>query len=72
MAPEVFLHAQFSRAADVWSFGACLIEIITDKKPYHEYDHLNYPDVCYYLDIVPAYNLCNFVVFEKARRNGAS
>lgn len=45
MAPEVLLHTQFSRAADVWSYGACLIEILTDQKPYHEYETLSYLEV---------------------------
>lgn len=45
MAPEVLLSAQFSRAADVWSYGACLIEILTDHKPYYEYEKLSYLEV---------------------------
>ena len=40
------MSAQFSRAADVWSYGACLIEILTDHKPYYEYEKLPYLEVC--------------------------
>ncbi|KAN0006898.1 hypothetical protein ACTFIU_005091 [Dictyostelium citrinum] len=42
MSPEVFTQKKFSRAADVWSYGACLIEILTNKRPYQEYDQLGY------------------------------
>eukprot|EP01133_Synstelium_polycarpum_P008004 gene8004-9403_t len=42
MSPEVFTQKKFSRAADVWSYGACLIEILTGKRPYQEYDHVGY------------------------------
>ncbi|KYR01337.1 protein kinase [Tieghemostelium lacteum] len=41
-SPEVFTQKKFSRAADVWSYGACLIEILTGKRPYQEYDELGY------------------------------
>ncbi|GAM29028.1 hypothetical protein SAMD00019534_122040 [Acytostelium subglobosum LB1] len=42
MSPEVFTQKKFSRAADVWSYGACLIEILSGKRPYQEYDELGY------------------------------
>eukprot|EP01132_Coremiostelium_polycephalum_P003662 gene3662-4560_t len=42
MSPEVFNQKKFSRAADVWSYGACLIEILTGKRPYAEHDHVGY------------------------------
>ncbi|EFA76353.1 protein kinase [Heterostelium album PN500] len=42
MSPEVFTQKKFSRAADVWSYGACLIEILTGKRPYQEFDQLGY------------------------------
>ncbi|XP_077468878.1 mitogen-activated protein kinase kinase kinase 4 isoform X1 [Stigmatopora argus] len=42
MAPEVITRAKgegHGRAADVWSLGCVLIEMVTGKRPWHEYEH---------------------------------
>ncbi|XP_063299410.1 mitogen-activated protein kinase kinase kinase 4 isoform X3 [Pelobates fuscus] len=42
MAPEVITRAQgegHGRAADIWSLGCVLIEMVTGKRPWHEYEH---------------------------------
>lgn len=35
-APEVFSGKPYSTEADVWSFGMMLIEVLTQKHPYHQ------------------------------------
>uniref|UniRef100_A0A3P8T2F2 Mitogen-activated protein kinase kinase kinase 4 n=1 Tax=Amphiprion percula TaxID=161767 RepID=A0A3P8T2F2_AMPPE len=42
MAPEVITRAKgegHGRAADIWSLGCVLIEMVTGKRPWHEYEH---------------------------------
>ncbi|XP_041030274.1 mitogen-activated protein kinase kinase kinase 4 isoform X1 [Carcharodon carcharias] len=42
MAPEVITRAKgegHGRAADVWSLGCVLVEMVTGKRPWHEYEH---------------------------------
>ncbi|XP_043313234.1 mitogen-activated protein kinase kinase kinase 4 isoform X1 [Cervus canadensis] len=42
MAPEVITRAKgegHGRAADVWSLGCVVIEMVTGKRPWHEYEH---------------------------------
>lgn len=39
MAPEVF-ESKYNIAADVYSFGMCLLEMITQEKPYKECDNI--------------------------------
>ncbi|KAE8602184.1 hypothetical protein XENTR_v10013902 [Xenopus tropicalis] len=42
MAPEVITQAKgegHGRAADIWSLGCVLIEMVTGKRPWHEYEH---------------------------------
>ncbi|XP_064342570.1 mitogen-activated protein kinase kinase kinase 4 isoform X3 [Camelus dromedarius] len=42
MAPEVITRAKgegHGRAADIWSLGCVIIEMVTGKRPWHEYEH---------------------------------
>ncbi|XP_069625623.1 mitogen-activated protein kinase kinase kinase 4 isoform X2 [Ranitomeya imitator] len=42
MAPEVITRAKgegHGRAADIWSLGCVLIEMVTGKRPWHEFEH---------------------------------
>ncbi|XP_006882884.1 PREDICTED: mitogen-activated protein kinase kinase kinase 4 [Elephantulus edwardii] len=42
MAPEVITRAKgegHGRSADVWSLGCVVIEMVTGKRPWHEYEH---------------------------------
>ena len=34
MAPEVYNGEDFGRASDVWSFGCCIVEMLTGKPPW--------------------------------------
>ena len=34
MAPEVFNGENFGRASDMWSFGCCILEMLTGKPPW--------------------------------------
>lgn len=36
MAPEVILHCAYNNSADVWSWGATMVEVLTCKYPYQE------------------------------------
>ena len=36
MAPEVFNREHFGRSSDVWSFGCCIVEMLTGKPPWAE------------------------------------
>ena len=36
MAPEMFKDEKFGRAADIWSFGCCVIEMATGHSPWSE------------------------------------
>lgn len=36
MAPEVILHCSYGNSADVWSWGATLVEVLTCKFPYQD------------------------------------
>lgn len=36
MAPEVFTHRRYSEKSDVFSFGICLYEMLTQRRPYEE------------------------------------
>ncbi|XP_033099180.1 mitogen-activated protein kinase kinase kinase 4-like [Anneissia japonica] len=43
MAPEVIKQSEkkegYGRASDIWSIGCVLIEMLTGKRPWHEYRH---------------------------------
>ena len=39
IAPEVLHGKPYTQAADIYSFGMILYEIITEKKPFIEHDH---------------------------------
>ena len=36
MAPEVILHCSYNNTADVWSWGATMVEVLTCKFPYQD------------------------------------
>lgn len=36
MAPEVILHCSYNNSADVWSWGATMVEVLTCKFPYQD------------------------------------
>ncbi|XP_074114535.1 mitogen-activated protein kinase kinase kinase 4 [Cotesia typhae] len=65
MAPEVFMKTEHGhghgRAADIWSFGCCVIEMASGKRPWAEFDS-NY-QIMFKVGMgeVPAMpkNLCN-------------
>jgi serine/threonine protein kinase len=40
-APEIIREQKYSQKGDVYSFGVCLLEMCTGKKPFHEYKDLN-------------------------------
>jgi serine/threonine protein kinase len=37
MAPEVVRKVGHSKAADIWSLGCCVIEMLTSRPPWSEY-----------------------------------
>eukprot|EP00026_Physarum_polycephalum_P014278 Phypoly_transcript_14773.p1 GENE.Phypoly_transcript_14773~~Phypoly_transcript_14773.p1 ORF type:complete len:312 (+),score=50.25 Phypoly_transcript_14773:2-937(+) len=45
MAPEVFSGKPYSIEADVWSFGMMMIEILTQKHPYHQHRNFDVPQL---------------------------
>ena len=36
MAPEIFCGEHFGRSSDIWSFGCCIVEMLTGKPPWGE------------------------------------
>ncbi|CAJ0586406.1 unnamed protein product, partial [Mesorhabditis spiculigera] len=38
MAPEAYMHRQYSEASDIWSFGIVLWELLTRKVPFEGYE----------------------------------
>lgn len=39
MAPEVIRQESFGRSADMWSFGCTVMEMVTGKLPWSEYEN---------------------------------
>lgn len=40
MAPEVIAHSRYGRAGDIWSFGCLLVEMVTAKTPWGDFDNI--------------------------------
>lgn len=41
MAPEVFMKSEGSghgRAADIWSVGCCIVEMVSGRRPWSDFD----------------------------------
>lgn len=42
MAPELLRETQLSRKSDIWSIGCSVLELVTEKEPWHEKNFDNY------------------------------